>query len=185
MFKTSLAFMGLLMLCALPCQAQVRIYNSHNELQATIEPGIETVITANGQKLFRQEKQTDKVRYINSDNDVLLKANHSKEGFKLKQGESKTLWKVKYKDYGLKIATNDEMKNAYKVKRSSGKYKLKKDDDTLAKIKTKGKDYTILRGDRLLMTVKGGKPEFLPVLAIPDVGWMEKLVLYTELSRSR
>ncbi len=182
MFRVLLT--GLLLTSSLCC-ADVEIIGNDGKPLAWVASDY-SGFTVGNKKYLRKVSKSGKTKYLNASGYLMAKVNDSDKGFKLKSISGETLWKLKSKDYGLKIADNNEMDKAYKVKHKSAGYALMRGDKKLALVKSSGSDFKVLLGEQLLMTVRGGaSPEYLTVLAIPEAKWEYRLILFTELLNSQ
>ncbi|MFC1836642.1 hypothetical protein ACFL2Q_18275 [Thermodesulfobacteriota bacterium] len=125
------------------------------------------IAKADGRKFVLKRKSAQKSVLIRPDG-TKLKVKHKEDKVKLKQG-NKLLLKVKFKPGKVKVATNEEMDDAWKFTKKNGKIKVKRGDRKLGQVvvDTKSGKLVAMDGKKSVVAVcDSGVPEFAlaPVL---------------------
>ena len=103
--------------------------------------------------------KADKSKYYNNKGDFVAEVKYKDDGFKLRDEESKLLWKIKISPDKVKLSDNEENDSPYEIKKNdAGKYKVFAPGKQLGEAKFKdGK-----------VTVKGSAYGVLLVHDIPE-----------------
>ncbi|MGD1846520.1 MAG: hypothetical protein ACFB10_14125 [Salibacteraceae bacterium] len=106
-------------------EAYIHINDSSNVNQATLFLGETFELRTADQTLFGELTKADKRKYYDSNGNLHYSVKYKTDGFKLRDANEQLLWKVKVNNGRIKIANDEAMQNAYKIKQSeSGKIKI-------------------------------------------------------------
>ena len=97
----------------------IRVINGDGAEIASIEHLQDNVIFLEGNRIKSKIGSSGKRKYLDEGGNTIGKINKYDYGFKVKSLEGTILWKIKLKDESIKIANNDDMEGAYKVKKKS------------------------------------------------------------------
>lgn len=168
--------------------AQIKIYDANKNLKAEVDVKAAAIIQVGDVRVFRKIKgdgQSEKIKYYLESGNLLATVNRDDDSIKLKVPVGQRLWKIKAKVSALKIADNEDMHNAYSIKSSGVKFKLKRNDKTFVEVKPKEAKTKIYVNDELTYIVKGGDAQYLAVLAVPGSDLVLGSILLTELTLAR
>lgn len=102
------------------------------------------------------------------------------DGLKLRDKNSKLLWKVKIYPDKIKISNNEENENAFVIKAYEDKVKVKQNEEELYKVKIK--DNVIKINDKDAYTISSNQDSYIyAILAIKEISDEHKLFLLAEL----
>ena len=132
---------------------------------------------------LRRVVKGEKSKYRNENNRNIYEIKYDDDGFKLRDDQGRLLWKLKYKTGKIRIASNEEMTDAYEIKQGGNKAVISKNDSTVASVDLgEGTIPVIIKtGSRTLMISGPGKNPVLSILALKDIHDDQKMVLITEV----
>ena len=143
--------------------------------------GEEVNIRLQNSELFGILKRADKRKYYNQADEVSYTVKYSPDGFKLRDGNEALLWKVKMDEESIKIADNEEMQKAFKIKVYDGeKIKLKREEKELAALRFGSENSFITIDDRYLVR-NFGSSSAMGLFLIDELTDAEKVVLSAEV----
>jgi len=154
-----------------------------NEKGVEVAKLTEREIEFNGQVIRYKYGSSGKRKYVNEAGQIVAKIKRSgPEKFKLKSESGVLLWKVKRKSDSIKIADNEEMQQAYKIKQK-GKERAKvllneqpyfevKLSDGQGSLSVDGSDYQ----------VSGNDVVSVAVISLEDISMLHRLIIIKELS---
>ncbi len=129
----------------------------------------------------RIEGVKKKVHYYLETGELLATVKRKPGSITVKMFGSNNLWKVKLKDYGLLIANNNEMTAPYKVKQKDGIFQLRRGDKKIAKVKQKDGKAKVMVAGVNQFSITNSNPDFLALLAVPELDLVFAVILITEL----
>lgn len=114
-------------------------------------------------------------------NQTIIKIKRKDNGFKLKTESGDVLWKIKNKEGKLKIANNDEMENAFKIKQKS-KVKIYRNDNKVGSAVLKDNLVKINTTQGNELNVSNVKALFAAVLGLEEIPLEQRLIILIELA---
>ena len=178
----SLSFILLMVFVNLTLASTIVVKDASGIPIAEFKPGGFIYTYQDERAIKRKIGSSGKVKYKDAQGNTLAKINQNNDGFKLKNHDGYTLWKVKYKDYGLKIGHGDEMLGAYKLKsKKRGQFTLQQQGADVATVTYKGNIISISHDGNQLLSLSAGGLQFAGVLAIEDAALVDRLIILSEL----
>lgn len=168
-----------------PSGGAVAVLDANNQTIASLFLTGSPRIEFGGQKITSKIGSSGKRKYLDQTGAVVAKINNDRNGkIKLKSEQGSLIWKVKAKPGSIKIADNEEMNSAYKIKtKDAGRYKLLANENELGTAELIDGVVTISAPDAA-MTVSGTDESASGVLGFSDVPMVYRLIIFSELSLS-
>jgi len=139
---------------------------------------IKTLNILSGDKVFNPKEKAGKRKYY-SNGVLYYEVKGSEDGFKLKNAESKLLWKVKLYPDKIKISDNEENTNPFEVKNKNGTLEINRNNDKIAKVKIN--DLKILIDDKEVYKLSQTNQSFvLGILAIDQIPLEQRIFILAE-----
>lgn len=148
------------------------------EWSATITASTTSSIQMGTEQFYTKVGSSGKLKYMKGE-ECIAKIKKSDDGFKLKREDGNLLWKIKTTDGNIKIASNEEMQNAFKIKKKS-KIKIYKDDVEVKEIPIGS---SIPTADGKNFTIGNCDTQKAAVLALTDIPLELRLIIITELNK--
>ncbi len=141
-------------------------------------------IRFDGYTLKAKKGSSGKLKYIDQNGTVIAKIKRDgDEKIKLKTNDGELLWKVKINEEAIKIANNEEMNAAYKVKfKSKGRCKLYQSNEEIGKSLSDNGTFLVESQNRSFR-VSGNQERIPGIISFKDIPLSLRLVIMAELSR--
>lgn len=172
---------------------QVQVFGADGALLASLSLGGNPQFEFDGQRITSKIGSSGKRKYLNQQGQALIKVNNDGQGkLKLKSEQGVLFWKIKLKTDRIKIADNEEMTAAYKIKtKSAVRAKLfASDNDTEIEIgqarvnQEKGAQVTISGSGVEQLTVVGARGAGVAAtMGLTDIPMLHRLIILSELSQ--
>jgi hypothetical protein len=139
---------------------------------------IKSLTILSGDKVYEPKEKAEKRKYYN--NGVLsYEVKGSEDGFKLKDAESKLLWKIKLYPDKIKISDNEENTNPFEIKNKNGTTEINRNNEKIAAVKIN--DLKIFINDKETYKLSQGNQSFvLGVLAIDQIPLEQRIFIISE-----
>ncbi len=161
-------------------QQEIKIIAQDNVAIATITIGEAVNISLGNDFIYSKIGSSGKRKYIGGSETTLAKINRYDYGFKLKTLEGAVLWKVKNEEGHIKIANNDAMENAFKIKKKS-KTKIYKNEEEVGHAKKSDAFITVQGSAGSQLKVVSENELIAAVIGIEEIPIAERLIILAEL----
>jgi hypothetical protein len=139
---------------------------------------INTLHILSGDKIYQPKEKAEKRKYYYNGN-LCYEVKGSEDGFKLKNAESKLLWKIKLYPDKIKIADNEENTNSFEIKNKTGKIEITRNNEKIASVKIN--DLSLLIDDKETYKISQSNQSFiLGVLAINQIPMEHRFFIIAE-----
>lgn len=162
----------------------ITVSSNDPQVQASLNLDGTTRIQYGQQEIRVKVTSSGKTKYINANGDIIAKVNRYDDGgIKLKDENGDVLWKIKRKDNSVKIADNNEMNNAYKIKiKESGKEKIYLNDEKIGEAKS-SKGQINIQVNNKNYQLDGSFLAYASVIGIDAIPMALRLVIVAELQQ--
>ncbi len=158
-------------------------FNDQNNVSVgEIDLGSQLYFKLDNTSLRRVEKN-GKSKYRDPSNQTVYEIKYSDDGFKLRTPTGQLLWKVKYKNSKIKLANNEEMKDAYEISQKGESAVIKKNDTLVENLDLgEGTIPVIVKSpSRTLMISGPSKNPVFAILTLKDIPADQQMVLIMEV----
>lgn len=131
-----------------------------------------------GDKTYTAKEKEGKRKYYENGT-LTYEVKMSDEGFKLKDSNSKLLWKVKTYPDKIKISNNEENTNPYEIRNNAGTIEIKKNDVKFSTIKMEG--INVMVNDKKAYTLSKNLDTFaVGILSISEIPMDQRIFILAE-----
>lgn len=159
-------------------------HNRHGKPLGSIRWGTAIELWDGNQFIRTKTSASGKVKYVKAGGEVVAKASHGADGqIKLKNAEGQLLWKVKRSGRGIKLADNEAMANAFKIKyKTANACKLYANEAEVGRVEHNTKATKITTLDEQYLT-QGDAGDAVGVFAFTEIPLILRLAIIAELAR--
>lgn len=155
------------------------IQNAENVNVATISQDGEKLKVDQPEGGLYGKNKSGKRKYYTAENQFRYAVKYKKNAFKLRDKNEELLWKVKLYENKIKVSNSEEMENAFEVRWSKNKLKVKRNGEELAAKKLQASEEVLDLGAFIITNF--GSSLASGILLIDEIPDEEKFLICAEL----